>query len=121
MDISDTSGSITFIGNATTLIRLGELTLLTDPNFIHRHEKVDIGYGMHATRLTDPALDIDGLPSIDAVLLSHFHGDHFDQVAEQSLPRDLPIVTNPEAAESLRERGFRDVRAIRPWEDVLLT
>jgi hypothetical protein len=28
--------SLTFIGTATTLIRLGGFTLLTDPNFLHR-------------------------------------------------------------------------------------
>ena len=28
--------SITFIGTATTLIRLGSFTVLTDPNFLHR-------------------------------------------------------------------------------------
>jgi L-ascorbate metabolism protein UlaG (beta-lactamase superfamily) len=27
---------ITFVGNATTLISVGQLTLLTDPNFLHQ-------------------------------------------------------------------------------------
>src|SRR3954449_756061 len=98
MDALPNLGSIQFIGTATTLIRLGPFTLLTDPNIIHRHEQVDIGWGMHATRLTDPALELADVPPLDAVLLSHFHGDHFDQVAARDLPRDLPIVTNQDAA-----------------------
>ncbi len=28
--------TLTFIGTATTVLRLGEFTLLTDPNFLHR-------------------------------------------------------------------------------------
>ena len=71
-------GSVTFIGNATVLIRYAGLTILTDPTFIHKHEQVSIGYGMHTTRLTDPAMDIRDLPPLDFILLSHFHGDHFD-------------------------------------------
>jgi hypothetical protein len=44
------TGSIVFIGTATVLIRYGGLTVLTDPNFIHRHAQVDLGYGQSATR-----------------------------------------------------------------------
>ena len=51
-------GSIFFIGTATVLIRYAGFTVLTDPNFIHRHEQVDLGYGLSATRQTNPALDI---------------------------------------------------------------
>ena len=100
------SGSIYFIGNATVLIRYGGFTVLTDPTFIHMHEQVSIGYGMHSTRLTNPAMEIQDLPPLDLLLLSHFHGDHFDQVAEQELDKSLPIVTTPEAAKALNERGF---------------
>ena len=32
---------------------------------------------------------------MDLVVLSHFHGDHFDQVAKRDLDRSLPIVTTP--------------------------
>lgn len=53
------TGSIYFIGNATVLIRYAEFTILTDPTFIHMHEKVSLGFGMHTTRLTNPAIDIN--------------------------------------------------------------
>jgi L-ascorbate metabolism protein UlaG (beta-lactamase superfamily) len=113
-------GSIFFIGTATVLIRYAGLTILTDPNFIHRHEQVDLGYGLSATRQTDPALDIHELPPLDVILLSHFHGDHFDQVAERELEKSLPIVTTPEAAEALRQRGFVALYPLHPWEDVAI-
>src|SRR4051812_29303499 len=77
-------GSVFFIGNATVLIRCAGFTILTDPTFVHMHEQVSIGYGMHATRLTNPALEIQELPALDLIVLSHFHGDHFDQVAERA-------------------------------------
>lgn len=108
-------GSIFFIGNATVLIRYGGLNLLTDPNFIHKHEEVPIGYGLEATRLKNPAIDIDELPLLDLVVLSHFHGDHFDPLAEQKLDRSLPIVTTPEAAEELKARGFKNARPLGTW------
>src|SRR4051794_17781445 len=93
------SGSLEFIGTATTIVRCGGFTILTDPNFIHKHEKVGIGYGLEAERLTDPSMTINELPHLDCIVLSHFHGDHFDQVAEQHLNKDLLIVTTTEAAE----------------------
>jgi L-ascorbate metabolism protein UlaG (beta-lactamase superfamily) len=55
------------------------------------------------------------LPALDLVLLSHFHGDHFDQVAERDLDRALPIVTTPEAAKELRQRGFQNPHALATW------
>lgn len=113
--------SIFFVGNATVLIRCGGLTILTDPTFVHRHEKVSIGYGMTATRLTDPAVDIADLPPLDLILLSHFHGDHFDQVAERDLDRSLPIVTTGEAARELNKRGFANTHALDTWDSVLVS
>jgi len=108
-------GSVQFIGNATVLIRYGGLTILTDPTFIHRHEQVSIGYGMHSTRLVDPAMDIRDLPPLDVIVLSHFHGDHFDQAAERDLDKSIPIITNQEAAKELHERGFRYSKPIDTW------
>jgi L-ascorbate metabolism protein UlaG (beta-lactamase superfamily) len=110
-----------FIGNATVLIEYGEFRILTDPNFIHRHEEVPIGYGLHATRLTDPAIEIADLPPIDFVLLSHFHRDHFDHIAEEQLDDALPIITTPDTAEELRKRGFVQTQALDTWEEITVT
>ncbi len=114
------AGSILFIGNATVLIRYGGLTILTDPTFIHRHERVSLGYGLHSTRLTDPALDIPDLPPLDVIVLSHFHGDHFDQVAERDLDKSFPIITTRESAQALHRRGFRQARAVETWSSVVV-
>ncbi len=116
-DVSD-SGSVQFIGTATTLIRFGGLTILTDPNFLHRGEQVHIGYGMHSTRLTDPAMSFEELPPVDFVLLSHLHEDHFDKLVEKRLAKDAPILTTASAARTLRRRGFTRLCAMNRWDRV---
>jgi L-ascorbate metabolism protein UlaG (beta-lactamase superfamily) len=109
-------GSIFFIGNATVLLQIAGFTILTDPTFIHKHEQTWLGGGLHTTRLTDPAMELADLPPLDLVLLSHFHGDHFDQVAERDLDRALPIVTTPQSANDLKERGFTNCLPLDVWE-----
>jgi L-ascorbate metabolism protein UlaG (beta-lactamase superfamily) len=111
-----TQGSIVFIGTATVMIRYAGFTLLTDPNFLHRGEHVRLGYGVRSRRLTDPALEIDALPPLDLVVLSHLHEDHWDRVAEAGLARSLPVVTTPHAAEALHDKGFAGAEALATWE-----
>jgi L-ascorbate metabolism protein UlaG (beta-lactamase superfamily) len=111
-------GSVQFIGTATTLIRYQGMTILTDPNFLHRGDHVHLGYGMHSTRLTNPAIDFDQLPAIDFVLLSHLHEDHFDKLVEARLPKHTPILTTCSAARTLRRRGFTSTYALRVWDYV---
>ena len=109
-------GSVFFVGTATTIIRYQGFTILTDPNFLHRGEQVHIGYGMHSTRLTDPAIDFDDLPTIDFVILSHLHEDHFDKLVERRLAKNTPIFTTASAARTLRRRGFTRTYPLRTWE-----
>jgi L-ascorbate metabolism protein UlaG (beta-lactamase superfamily) len=116
--INTNESSIFFIGNATLLIRYAGLTVLTDPTFIHMHEKVHLGYGLKSKRLTDPAIDIKELPPIDIILLSHFHGDHFDQVAEKQLDKSLLIVTTSHASKELNKRGFTNTQILDKWDSI---
>lgn len=113
---TDTECSLRFIGTATTLLRFGPLTLLTDPNFLHRGQRAYLGYGLTSRRRTEPALQIDELPPLDAVLLSHLHGDHWDRVARRGLDKGLPVVTTPKAARTLARQGFSHSRGVRTWE-----
>lgn len=112
------AASLTFIGNATVLIEVAGITILTDPTFIHKHEQTWLGGGLHTTRLTDPAMELADLPPLDLVLLSHFHGDHFDEVAERDLDHAVPIVTTPQSAQELTERGFTQCLPLPLWESL---
>lgn len=56
------------------------------------------------------------LPRLDAVVLSHLHGDHFDRVAKKELDRARPVITTPHAAHRLGGWGFRKSVALQNWE-----
>ena len=112
--------SLTFIGTATTILRLGSFTLLTDPNFLHQGQRAYLGKGLWSRRLTEPAMQPDDLPALDAVLLSHLHGDHFDRVARKGLARSQPVVTTKPAARRLSDWGF-ETRGLDTWETETLT
>jgi L-ascorbate metabolism protein UlaG (beta-lactamase superfamily) len=111
--------SLTFIGTATTLVRLGSFTLLTDPNFLHRGQRAYLGKGLWSRRLTDPAMSPAQLPPLDAVVLSHLHGDHWDRVATRELDRSPPVFTTVKAATRLSRYGF-DGRGMRTWDETVL-
>lgn len=112
--------SLTFVGTATTLIRLGSFTLLTDPNFLHQGQRAYLGKGLWSKRLTEPAMQPADLPALDAVVLSHLHGDHFDRVAKNGLARSQPVITTPAAAHKLGRWGF-EARGLETWDRHALT
>jgi L-ascorbate metabolism protein UlaG (beta-lactamase superfamily) len=113
-------GDVYFIGNATTLIRFGGLTILTDPAFLHKGEHVDLGHGIWARREVEPACQIADLPPIDLVVLSHYHGDHFDDVAAEELDKELPIVSTADAVGKLSALGFARGHALETWESMVV-
>jgi L-ascorbate metabolism protein UlaG (beta-lactamase superfamily) len=114
------AGSVQFIGTATLIIRQLGLTILTDPNFLHKGDKIHIGYGLTSTRLTDPAIELSALPPIDVIVLSHFHEDHFDRMVQKGLDKNIPIITTVDAASKLRELGFNKVYAMDTWDAMQL-
>jgi L-ascorbate metabolism protein UlaG (beta-lactamase superfamily) len=109
-------GELTFIGTATVLVRCGGFTFLTDPNFLHRGDSAKLGYGLRSKRLTEPSMTIAQLPPLDFVVLSHHHGDHFDEVAAAELDKQLPILTTAHAARKLERQGFTASVALETWE-----
>lgn len=116
-----THGSLLFIGTATVLLQYAGFTILTDPNFLHQGEQVHIGYGLRATRKTNPAMELDALPPLDLVILSHMHEDHFDRVVQRKLDKGLRIVTTQQAAAALKKKGFRSIYPLKTWETLTVT
>jgi L-ascorbate metabolism protein UlaG (beta-lactamase superfamily) len=63
----------------------------------------------------------EDLPPLDAVVLSHLHGDHFNRVAKDKLDRSLPIVTTSAAAGTLQDWGFGRAVGLQTWQAHELT
>ncbi len=68
--------TLTWIGHSTFLLRHGEHSVLTDPVFSRWASPVQ---GVGPKRSTPAALDIEDLPPITAVFISHNHYDHLDK------------------------------------------
>jgi L-ascorbate metabolism protein UlaG (beta-lactamase superfamily) len=117
----DSHGDLLFVGTATTVIRYGDITVLTDPNFLHRGQYAYLGYGLFSRRRTEPALQPADLPPIDLIVLSHLHADHWDRVATRELDTMLPIFTTKPAARRLHQRRFRSADGLDPWEHRTIT
>lgn len=73
---------VSWIGHSTMLIEIDGKRILTDPMFSDRASPVTWAGPL---RFGPPALEIDELPEIDAVLISHDHYDHLDVASIRAL------------------------------------
>ena len=107
-----------WIGHATVLLRVGGMTVLTDPVLSNR---VGVGLGLFTggpRRLVAPALSVRELPDIDLILVSHAHYDHLDRPTLARLPKRTPVVTAHQTRDLVRDLGFRRVTELH-WGDEL--
>jgi L-ascorbate metabolism protein UlaG (beta-lactamase superfamily) len=109
--------AITFVNHATFLIQTGGTSILTDPVWSERASPF---------RWIGPKLGrkpgglVDGLPTIDIVLLSHNHYDHLDvatltQLRHRFAPIVLAAAGDGRIVDPL---GFKDVRELDWWEEI---
>jgi L-ascorbate metabolism protein UlaG (beta-lactamase superfamily) len=103
--------SLTWLGHACFLIRLGGRTILTDP-FLSSHASPIDGFGPR--RFTPPALGVRDLPPLDMVLISHNHYDHFDvaALADPRFPRGARVVVPLGLGPRLIELGYIDTTEV---------
>jgi len=105
--------SITFINHATVLIQLGDLSILTDPNYARTISFV-------FPRLQKPGVAFCDLPSIDCILVSHNDYDHLNVKTLRRLARrSASAIVLPRGLGSYgRRAGFRDIVEMSWWEEL---
>ncbi len=113
------AASVTFIGHSTFLIRVGALTILTDPVFSERCSPVAWA---GPKRARPPGRAFRALPKIDLLLVSHNHYDHMDLPSLRAIARrDRPQVVTPLGnAHHLRKAGLDRITELDWWQSTTL-
>lgn len=106
------------IRNATVKIDFSGTTFLVDPMLSPKG--VFPGFeGTYRSELRNPLVDLplsveDILNSVEAVVVTHTHMDHWDEAAQQLIPKTLPVfVQNETDARTIQGQGFKDVRVLK--------
>jgi L-ascorbate metabolism protein UlaG (beta-lactamase superfamily) len=107
------------IRNATLRLEVGGRQLLVDPMLDPAGARPPVEDTGNDRR--NPLVELPEPPEVvvegvDAVLVTHLHKDHFDATAAELLPKDVPLLCQPDDVERLRAHGFTD---LRPVADVL--
>lgn len=103
--------SYTWIGHSTFFIQLNGLNILTDPVWAKR-----MGF---QKRLTEPGMDLEDLPEIDIVVISHGHYDHLDFPTLKKL-KGNPQYFVPIGLKSLFiKKGYQRVIEMSWWESTV--
>lgn len=102
---------VTWIGQATFLIQIDGVNILTDPIFY------DLSYFF--PRLAPPGIAPKNLPRIDFILISHDHRDHMEKHSMRALLPHKPTVLAPQGlGRRLARWGFTQVSE-HSWGDKL--
>jgi L-ascorbate metabolism protein UlaG (beta-lactamase superfamily) len=108
--------TLAWLGHATVLVDFYGVRILTDPALFARIGVDAVVGTIGPLRLTQCALDVEAIPDIDLVLVSHAHFDHLDTPSLAAI-RGMPTaVMAAETSDLLPRRRYAAVRELR-WNE----
>lgn len=109
--------TITWIGHAAFLLQLERMNVLIDPHFSERASPVQFA---GPKRVVGLPIEIDELPPIDVVLVSHNHYDHLDLTTVRRLAARSPatlFLVPLGLKEWFRDAGIERVEEHDWWQE----
>jgi L-ascorbate metabolism protein UlaG (beta-lactamase superfamily) len=101
--------SLTYIGHATTLLRLDGVSILTDPM---------LRGGLGPLRRQTPPPDPEVPEIADLVLISHLHRDHLDLPSLRRFPAHTPVVVPRDSAGWATKAGAENIHELGVGETI---
>jgi L-ascorbate metabolism protein UlaG (beta-lactamase superfamily) len=104
---------LTHIGGPTLLIEAGGWRLLTDPTFDPPGRRYAFGWGTSSVKTAGPAVRVEELGRVNAVLLTHdHHGDNLDDAGRALLSSVPTVLTTRSGARRLARSGEVDATRV---------
>jgi len=106
---------IAWIGHATFIIKLGEITIITDPVFSKNAGPLIFG----PKRFVKPALNLREIPKIDLFLLTHNHYDHQDMMTIRRFPyKNSKVLLPLKLGKYFSRNGYKDVNEMDWYDEI---
>lgn len=120
--------NIHHIRNATEVIHYGGKKFLIDPMLAEKGTYPPFPNSLRQDQynpLVNLPISVEKIiEDIDAIILTHLHPDHFDEVAQKALPKDIKMfVQNEEDSKKVKNFGFQHVEVLQEntvFEDIQL-
>jgi L-ascorbate metabolism protein UlaG (beta-lactamase superfamily) len=101
--------SLTWIGHATFVQRLGGSLVATDPIWSREIHRV-------VRRISEPGVAFDDVPRLDVVTISHSHYDHFDLPTLRDIGNDTIYVVPARNGAILEAERFAQIVELAWWD-----
>ena len=108
----------TWIGHETFLYQNKDINVLTDPHFTDRASPLSFA---GPKRYMPPGMEIDDLPNIDVVTISHSHYDHLDYRSVKLISEkyeDVLFLVPLGLEEWFINKGIKNVRELDWWDSI---
>ena len=109
-----------WIGHASFLINNNNINILTDPIFSNRASPFSF---IGPKRLIPPGINIDKLPPIDVVTVSHAHYDHLDLPSLKKLyeiNKETLFLVPMNLGKLLKSSGVKNVVEMNWWDTITI-
>lgn len=99
-----------WIGHATVLIKMNDKWILTDPIW---NDNLLFTIGRHV----EPGINIDELPPIDFIAISHVHLDHMDTFTLKKLSKNAHLIL-PKGSPNFKSYGFKEITYVEKGDSI---
>ena len=105
------------VRNATGKLAYNDTVFLIDPMLAEKGRYEGFA-GTFNSEVRNPMVELpeskeDVLQSVDALIVTHTHSDHWDEVAQQFINKDIPVFVQDEKdAAEIRKEGFSNVQVL---------
>ena len=105
------------VRNATGKLAYNDTVFLIDPMLAEKGRYEGFA-GSFNSEVRNPKMDLpeskeDVLKNVDALIVTHTHLDHWEEVAQQFINKDIPVfVQDDKDATEIRKEGFRNVQVL---------